>query len=59
MTGTYKTYVLEGFEKDLSGLVQTRRTLPESLGETDVVSVFGRAHDHRLTGLAFSLFVYM
>ncbi|KAL1753434.1 chaperonin 10-like protein [Schizophyllum commune] len=37
MTGTYKTYVLEGFEKDLSGLVQTRRTLPESLGETDVL----------------------
>ncbi|KAL1665099.1 chaperonin 10-like protein [Schizophyllum commune] len=37
MAGTYKTYVLEGFEKDLSGLVQTRRTLPESLGETDVL----------------------
>ena len=38
MTGTYKTYVLEGFEKDLSGLVQTTRSLPESLGDTDVVS---------------------
>ncbi|KAL1734800.1 chaperonin 10-like protein [Schizophyllum commune] len=37
MAGTYKTYVLERFEKDLSGLVQTTRTLPESLGETDVL----------------------
>ncbi|KAL1710382.1 hypothetical protein EV121DRAFT_275596 [Schizophyllum commune] len=37
MTGTYKTYVLEGFKKDLSGLVQTTRTLAESLGDTDVV----------------------
>ncbi|TRM70228.1 chaperonin 10-like protein [Schizophyllum amplum] len=37
MAGTYKSYSLEDFGKDLSGLVQTRRTLPDRLAEHDVL----------------------
>ncbi|KAL1746540.1 chaperonin 10-like protein [Schizophyllum fasciatum] len=36
-TETYKTYVLENFTKELSGLVQKTRTLPQILGDTDLL----------------------